>query len=173
MPLGDERGSIIMIRNSIIFACFCMLSVAVSAGTDVTYGATAPQTNTITTDGMAGIRVGMTRRQIAHRLGEHINFGCWETDFGKVSIDRGVVELVQTESPRLATLSGARVGMSERALRRLYPRGLEVPRPDDPYGRYYYHSMSGNSLRFQTSEGKIADITAGKRDAVMRDSYCS
>ena len=150
-----------------------MLSVAVSAGTDVTYGATTPQTNTITTDGMAGIRVGMTRRQIAHLLGEHINFGCWETGFGKVLIDRGVVELVETESPRLATLSGARVGMSERALRRLYPKGLVAPPPDDPYGRYYYHSSSGNSLRFAVMDGKVRIITAGKRSTVMLDSYCS
>ena len=116
-----------MIRcYKLILCSLGAISVSAFAGTGVTYETAAPQSNAITTDGMAGISVGMTRRQIAHLLKEHINFGCFETNFGLVSIDdRGIVELVQTSSSRLSTLSGARVGMSDRALRGLYPRRLE------------------------------------------------
>lgn len=131
----------------------------------------------ITTDGMAGIRVGMTQRQIAHFLkpGSESN-GCWSTRSGlMVIVERGIVVLVSTDSSRLATLSGARVGMSVNALRNLYPRRLDRLSSDHPYYDYSYflYSSSGNGIKFGVNNGKITDISSGRRGVIDRESYCS
>ena len=127
----------------------------------------------ITTDGIADNRVDMTQRQVAHLLKPGSNGNnCWISRSGlTVVMDRGIVVLVQTESPQLATLSGARVGMTERALRSLYPGRLELP--NFGYRRLYYYSSSGNAISFAINEEKSTDITAGKRWIITYDEYCA
>lgn len=146
----------------------------VAAAAPATVNTPVPSGRVITTNGMLGIRVGITQRQIGHLLKERHGV-CWRSRLSDVSIvyiERGSVALVQTESPRLATSSGARVGMSERALRALYPWGLTYPSPDDLSRNYYYYSGTGNGIRFGIREQRVADITVGKRSVITRESYC-
>lgn len=156
------------IRNLTVISCAALLSTHLDA--ESTGGA-------ITTDGMAGVTVGMTQRQVAPLIGGHINADCYETKFGKVIIERGIVVLAETQSPRLATRSGARVGMTDSALRKLYPgrlRRTDTPNDFDTSSwTYWYYSSSGNGLRFDMRNGRVSSIAAGKIDVITRESFCS
>ena len=179
-------GAIAMQYNKIAALCLCATSVSASAGTGVTYETAAPRTDVITTDGMLGIAVGMTYQQVSHlfyRSGTNENrrsaqepadCNSYSTRNGEASIfiQRGFVTAIYSDSPRLATPSGARVGMSEAALRRLYGNRLRWLRMEYSVA-YVLLSDSGNGIRFTVSEGKVTIIGAGRRSSIEgKDGAC-
>lgn len=143
----------------------------------------------ITTDGMVGIRVGMSQRQVSHLIrrwgdaGDQMNsYECstWPTRAGLavVMTQRAIVTRIETNSPRLSTASGARVGMTEVALRRTYPRGLvrEEDRYSDATDRrwnYYFYSSNGNGVRFKVGNGRVESIIAGRRSSITLAEGCA
>ena len=151
--------------------------------------ASAAPDSTITTDGMAGVRVGMTRRQIAPMTKPWVdsadainNFECatypTRSELAVVMVQRGIVTRVATTSPRLSTRSGAQVGMTERTLRKMY--GTRIVRdedqystPNDPSWNYYYYSNDGNGIRFDVHGGKVNAIMSGKRSAIRLAEGCA
>lgn len=160
--------------------------------TDVTGSAPAASAapdSTIATDGMAGVTVGMTRRQIAPMTkpwgdsADAINsFECatypTRSELAVVMVQRGMVARIATTSPRLSTRSGARVGMTERALRKMYGTRLardedQYSTPNDPSWNYYYYSNDGNGIRFDVQSGKVNAIMSGKRSAIILAEGCA
>jgi hypothetical protein len=133
--------------------------------------------------------VGMTRRQIAPMTkpwgdsADAINsFECatypTRSELAVVMVQRGMVTRVATTSPRLSTRSGARVGMTERALRKMY--GTRIVRdedqystPNDPSWNYYYYSNDGNGIRFYVHDRKVSSIMSGKRSAIILAEGCA
>ena len=156
--------------NRIKLAGLLALAAALNVGSGAISEANAQQANTITIDGIGGIRIGMTLRQIAPLLEPASDWnrahGRYSTRSGLTVVTggHGIAELVFTETARTATLSGARLGMSDRALRGLYLTSLvRTGAPDDTAPSdwtYYYYSSSYNGIRFDLVNGQIRQIRA-------------
>lgn len=147
--------------------------------------ASADPSTVITTDGMLGISVGMSVRQIAHLINQPGNYSQAEgvntyecqvydlrSDLGQVMVQKGAVTSIVTSSPRLGTPAGVKVGMPEVSLRRAYGQRL-IRQPSEYRGAsYYFHSNSGNGIRFGVADGKIQFIAAGRRNSIELSEGC-
>jgi hypothetical protein len=96
---------------------------------------------------------------------------CWimpfqggRSDFSLMIIDGKVARIEIKGESTLTTLSGARVGMTEEALKALYGPKLESqPHKYDEHGRVFVlkSSAGDHGLRFETSAGKVTVMHAG------------
>ena len=141
---------------------------------------------TITTDGMLGINAGMTRQQVAHLISRRGIYSDADIDGGtftcniyntrnglaQVMIQKGFVTSVSTDSTRMATTSGARVGATEAALRRLY--GNRLRRDENTYEGFNLTllSTSGNGVRFHLENGRIVSISSDQRGSIELMEGC-
>lgn len=156
-------------------------------GLIVSSAAAGQGTGLITTDGMLGIKAGMTHGQVAsllNRQGSYdgtgaVDGGTYECNIyttrsglADVMIQRGIVTSVSTDNPRLSTASGAKVGVTDATLRRIYAGRLK--RQENPYSGwdYYLYSRSGNGMRFHIDKGRVEAITAGRRGSVELAEGC-
>ena len=123
------------------------------------------------------VRTGMTVEQVL-RLADWPGLerkqpagDCWYmkyraggADFDLMIIGDRVARIELTGQSRLGTFSGARLGMAEAALEKLYGRALDSqPHKYDPDGRTLtYRSSDGAlGLRFETAQGKVTAIQSG------------
>jgi len=123
------------------------------------------------------VRTGMTVEQVL-RLADfpglerkqpagdcwYLNYRAAGADFDLMIIDGRVARIELTGQSRLGTFSGARLGMDEASLPKLYGGGLDAqPHKYDPDGRTLtWRSPDGMlGLRFETSHGKVTAIQSG------------
>lgn len=140
-------------------------------------------------EGLGQIRAGMTVEQVLP-LADFSGLerreqaqGCWYlryegagTDFWLMIVDNAVARVELRDKSTLRTFSGARIGMTETALKALYGARLESqPHKYDPEGRVYVmRSRSGeDGLRFETSKGKVTAIQAGPWEHLNLVEGCS
>jgi hypothetical protein len=96
---------------------------------------------------------------------------CWvmpfkggKSDFSLMIIDGKVARVEIKGDSTLATISGARIGMTEDELEALYGAALESqPHKYDEKGRVFTlkSSHGDHGLRFETSAGKVTVMHAG------------
>ncbi len=134
-----------------------------------------PSASIITTDGIPGFTVGTHKTQIAKRLGSgNPNYDepylcdiheIKDLKDVSVMIQRGRVTSVIIYNPRFVTNSGARVGMGDAALKRIYGQRLKRENhtyQDAPAAYYTFRSSSGNEIVFDVNEDrKVGQIRAG------------
>jgi hypothetical protein len=154
----------------------------------------------ISVDGRGPARIGMTESELSDALGVRVvdpDPGLYDGDCRYVyakpqpagtgasamaSDDVGYM-LIQDRLARIdvdaaseATLSGARVGMAESALRALYPGRLaEQPHHYGEPGDHYLtlHSSDGRrGIRFETQAGVVTRFYAGTAEAIQYVEGC-
>ena len=123
------------------------------------------------------LRTGMTLEQVLpladwpglerrHPAGDcwYMKYRAAGADFDLMIIEGRVARIELTGQSRLGTFSGARLGIAEAELDRLYGRALEAqPHKYDPDGRTLTLKSSDGmlGLRFETSHGKVTAIQSG------------
>jgi hypothetical protein len=140
-------------------------------------GAAADARWCLSMSGLGPLRAGMTVEQVLP-LADWSGLerarparGCWYlryegggADFRLMIIDGRVARLELYGASTLRTLGGARIGMSEADLERLYGARLDVqPHKYEPQGHTItVRSGAGDhGLRFETAQGKVTAIQAG------------
>ena len=174
--------------------------LAGSLGLLVAAFASAQSPPRVSVDGRGPARIGMTESALSDALGVRVvdpDPGVYDGDCRYVyarsrpaatgasamaSDDVGYMLIkdrlvrIDIESAADATLSGARVGMTEAALRALYPGRLaEEPHhyggPEDHY--LTLHSADGRrGIRFETGGGVVTRFYAGTADAIQFVEGC-
>ena len=88
----------------------------------------------------------------------------------------GKLARMDVRSPRVKTVSGAHIGMSQSEIIQLYGRRAAVsPHAyTSPYGHYItIHSEDGASgIRFETDKGKVTTFYAGTAEAIQFIEGC-
>jgi hypothetical protein len=140
-------------------------------------------------DGLGPVRAGMTVEQ-ALPLADWSGLartrpatGCWYlryagggSDFRLMIIDGRVARIELVAPSTLRTLGGARIGMSDAELTRLFGSRLDrQPHKYEPQGHTLtLRSGAGDyGLRFETAQGKVTAIQAGSWQHLHYVEGCS
>lgn len=131
---------------------------------------------TITTDGIGGYTVGTPKAKIAKTIGKgNPNYdqhqGCdihpaLGVEDLYVMIENDIVTSIITHNAKYKTPSGAHVGMTDAAIKRIYGKRLKREGhtyQDAPAAYYTFRSSSGNKIVFDVNEKrKVSEIRAGR-----------
>ncbi|HVM22158.1 MAG TPA: hypothetical protein VM308_02505 [Sphingomicrobium sp.] len=149
--------------------------------------AAAPATSPVTLLGVGDLRIGMSVSEL-RRLGARKDYdpeddpACsfWSLPKRKgiaVMVSYGQVVRIDIENPQYVTASGARVGMSESQVRRIYGDMLKVePHPyTSPEGHYLVYRASDrrHGMIFETFRRKVHSFRVGRWNHVQLIEGCS
>ena len=157
-----------MARSPAIFAALAMGCAAVALAAPswcLGFGSLGPVRTGMTVEQVLRLAdwPGLERKQPAGDCW-YMNYRAAGADFDLMIIDGRVARIELTGDSRLGTFSGARLGIAEAGLQKLYGRGLDAqPHKYDPDGRTLtWRSPDGTlGLRFETSHGKVTAIQSG------------
>ena len=150
--------------------------------------AAAPWDAPLTLHGIGGLRVG-TPVAALRRMGAtgedypdpDVDCSYWQTPRWPglmLMVSGGRVVRIETEDRRYRTASGARIGMTEAEIRRLYPRMRVEPHPyTGPQGHYLVWRASGEPygliVETDPGTGRAVQMRVGLWEAVQLIEGCS
>ena len=148
--------------------------------------AAAPWDAPLTLHGIGSLRVGMPVAAL-RRMGAtgedypdpDVDCSYWHTPRWpglNMMVSGGRVVRIETEDRRYRTASGARVGMTEAEIRRLYPATRVEPHPSTgPQGHYLVVRARGApyGLIIETDGARATQVRVGTWEAVQLIEGCS
>jgi hypothetical protein len=149
----------------------------------------APWDAPMTMHGIGTLRIGAPVASL-RRMGatgeahpdEDIDCSYWRTPRWPglaIMVSGGRVVRIETEDPRYRTASGARVGMTEAEVRRLYGAAMRVEphHYTGPDGHYLIYQARGEPygliIETDAGTGRASQIRVGTREAVQLVEGCS
>ena len=148
----------------------------------------APWDAPLTTQGIGALRIGMPVAAL-RRMGAtgenypdpEIDCSYWRTPRWPglaMMVSGGRVVRIETEDRRYRTASGARVGMTEAEIRRIYPSMRVEPHPyTGPQGHYLVYRARGEPygliVETDPDTGRATQFRAGLWEAVQLIEGCS
>jgi hypothetical protein len=164
--------------------------VALAAMVLVSSAAVAANTPRVSLDGYGSFRIGMTEREAAQASGHQLvrvepeseEPGCFYASAPQLPegvslmFRAGLLARVDVFEPEVATISGAKIGTSERQLGQLYGRRLDKQphKYDWPVGHYFtlLSSDSSRGVRFETNGTHVRAYYAGTAEAIELAEGC-
>lgn len=150
--------------------------------------AAAPADAPVTLHGVGELHIGLPLAELRSRFGAtpeyepdpEMNCSYWQAPafpgLGLMVVDDALVR-IDVNDARWSTRSGARIGMREREIRRMYGAQMRVePHPyTDPQGKYLVYEARDEpfGLIFETDNGRIISYRVGRWDNVQWIEGCS
>jgi len=142
---------------------------------------------TLTAEGLGPVKIGMNRKQVEKALGAKLKLQMEDPSCATADAPGGKAWFmffnyrlvrIDVEKPGIATIEGAHVGMTERALKKLYGKQAKVS--THPYGAepndHYVEvrpPTRDRLLIFETKERRVESFRIGTKDAAPLIEGCS
>lgn len=167
--------------RSIASAGACATALLVLAGTPAQ--ATLRYGHRITTAGLGPVEIGMTVNQASEALGRELEIESFNPPCGSVQLSSrfrvgalttgDIVARIYINTPAFATRKRVRIGTSERTLRRRYGRSISRGRNFYTQEPQYTFRRGNRAIVFDTSNGRVIDISTGRYPEIRYVEGCA